>query len=231
MHGDRRHLRPDVARQVRRRQRRQHRRRGRGAGQHRAPLEVARLRAGDRRALGVGVRRRPLAPRFVRRPGVARAREDFDLRAGRRVRAPGHHAPGRDEPRVLHVRLERAARRARRRHRHQQPGIRGRDERAIAGARDHRRLLRGHARHAAPRCTGSPLNRNSLPFAPVATSSAPSGSIATSYGASSFARPQLVPQPVGLHAIHGAGHGAAPLARRCRRPDCDAADIDDRRSR
>ena len=80
MNRDRRHLRPDVARQVRRRQRRQHRRRGGGAGQHRAPLEVARLRTGDRRALGVGVRRRPLAPRLVRRPGVARAREDLDLR-------------------------------------------------------------------------------------------------------------------------------------------------------
>src|SRR6186997_224784 len=35
--------------------------------------------------------------------------------------------------------------------------------------------------------TGSPLKRNSLPFVPVATSTAPSDSMATSYGASSLA--------------------------------------------
>ena len=69
--GDRAHLRPQVALQVGGGDRGEHRAVA-FAGQHGAPLQVARLRAGDRRAVGVGVGRRPRAPGVVGRLGVAR---------------------------------------------------------------------------------------------------------------------------------------------------------------
>ena len=144
MHGDRRHLRTDVAWQVGRGQRGQHRAR-RAPRQHGAPLEVARLRAGNRRAFGVRVWACPVAPRFVWRARVAGAREDFDLGARRRDRLPGHHAPARDHPRVFHIRFESATGGASRRNCHQPTWVRGRHEGAVGHAEDLRGLLRGHA--------------------------------------------------------------------------------------
>ena len=145
MHGDRRHLGPEVARQVRGRHRRQHRPLGAVARQRRAPLQIPRVRAADRLALGVRVGLRPRAPGFVRRGGVARSRDDLHL-AGAPGGAPADRAPARDRAGVAHVRLVGAFARRRRRQREHLAGIAGgADDAAGRLAQERRDLPRGGA--------------------------------------------------------------------------------------
>ena len=120
--GDRRYLRTEIARQIRRGHRREHREGGRVGSQHGAPLEIARVRARDLLAVGDAIGLRPAAPCLVGSGGVPRAREDLHL-AGTRGHAPPNHAPRRDRPGVADVRFVAAAPRGAGREGKQFPGI------------------------------------------------------------------------------------------------------------
>ena len=109
MNRDRADLGPEVPLQVGR----GHRREDRAfafARQDGAPLQVARLRARDRRAACGAVRGRPRAPRVVRRFGIAGAREHLDLTARGCRPVPAQRSPGRRRLRVAGFGLVRAAR-------------------------------------------------------------------------------------------------------------------------
>src|SRR5262249_47842436 len=99
MDGDGVDLGPQVALEVRRGDRCENRALSLAA-EHGPPLEVPRFWTGDLGALRVPVRRRPGAPRVVRRLGVSGPGEELDAVARMRGAAPAERSPGGDRLRV-----------------------------------------------------------------------------------------------------------------------------------
>ena len=113
------------------------------AREHRAPLQIARVRTRDLLAVGARVGLRPRAPGFVRVRGVARTRQELHL-PGPRRRAPADHAPAGHRAGVAHVGLVAALGRRVRREREELPRVARRADDAAGGLAKKRRDL--------PRC-------------------------------------------------------------------------------
>ena len=105
MHRDRRDLRPQVPRQVRRGDRRQHGQLRTARRQHRPPLQVARVRARDLFAVGVRVGASTTRSTFRRALAVLPVRVNTVTSPGAARRAPSDHAPARHRARIADIGL------------------------------------------------------------------------------------------------------------------------------
>ena len=227
VHGDALHVGPPVARQVGRAHRRQHgARAAAGRREHRPPLQVARLRAGDGLAGRVAVGGRPVAPGVVGRVRVARPGRDGDRAAA--VGPPADHAPGRDGLGVAHVRevgaLGARCRReaehlARVRRDEHQPALRVSRHRGdlLRGGAAHQRHVRGVRPHAEDLALGPGADEHAAGFVRDDVVRHVRGRL-----------PDRFPHAVGRDAVDGALRARGPaLARRGRARGARPARIDD----